>query len=106
MSWLKPACSTSGKTLNVALMVWFLASVKKETAFAVNRSAMLHFDLNRFALNRGLQKLAALKLIELESSRGKRARVKIIGLPELSLKRWGWRAPPVPSKTIGADNEA
>ena len=78
--WLGRAASLPGKTLNVAMALWWLHGMAKGKPFKLNRTALRTMNLERDAASNGLTHLEEAGLIQIERRPGQRPTISIIGI--------------------------
>lgn len=78
LNWLAAAAALPGKTLNVALAIWWLAGMSKAKEIHVTAAALKHFVLSNDAYLDGLNRLERAGLIKLARRVGSRARVSVV----------------------------
>ena len=78
LNWLSAAAALPGKTLNVALAIWWLAGMSKSREIPVTAAALKHFVLSNDAYLDGLNRLERAGLITLARRAGSRARVSLV----------------------------
>jgi hypothetical protein len=76
--WLKKAMQLSGKSVHVALVIWYLAGMKNKRQIKLTQKELDNFDIDRHAKYRALQALEAANLIHLESENGKNPLVTLL----------------------------
>ena len=78
LSWLGRAASLPGKTLHVALAVWYVASLAKQREAKLSRQASDAFGVGREGVAHGLKQLEAAGLVEVARKNGCCPRVTIL----------------------------
>jgi hypothetical protein len=78
LPWLSAAAALRGKTLNVALAIWWLAGMSKAKEIHVTTAALNHFAVSNDAYLDGLNRLERAGLITLARRAGSRARVSVV----------------------------
>lgn len=71
MDWLSAAARLPGKSLHVAIAIWFTASLNKSATVPLSNLAGLPFGLDRNAKYRALKWLEEADLIEVERKLGR-----------------------------------
>lgn len=79
MDWLSTAARLPGKSLHVAIAVWFTASLNKSATVPLSNLAGLPFGLDRNAKYRALAWLEEAGLIEVERKLGRAPIVTLLG---------------------------
>lgn len=82
MSWLSKAAHLPGKTLNVAIALWWLYGMKPGQSFKLTSKALEHLDVGRDAASDALRRLEEAGLIEVKRTKGQRPIVTILNLQE------------------------
>ncbi len=70
--WMQNAASLPGKTLAIALSLWYLKGLKGALTFSVTSKAVGLADCSRQAYSRGLNSLVLAGLIEVDQQAGRR----------------------------------
>jgi len=76
--WLRKAMQLSGKSLHVALVIWYLAGMKNKRQIKLTQKELDNFDINRHAKYRALEALEGANLIQLVSEKGKNPLVTLL----------------------------
>lgn len=82
LDWLSTAARLPGKSLHVAIAIWFTASLAKSATVSLSNIAGLPFGLDRNAKYRALQWLEEAGLISVERKLG---RAPVVTLLELKV---------------------
>jgi len=77
LGWITKAASVEGKTLHVALVLWFLAGLKRSHKVTVSQSKLRVFGVSRQASYRALFRLEGAGLVSVERHRGRNPIVTI-----------------------------
>lgn len=78
MEWLSMAAAMPGKTLNVAVALWWLHGMQEGKPFKLTKKAAALLNIGRDAASGGLAQLAQGGLITLHKRSGKRPEITII----------------------------
>ncbi len=78
LEWLAEAATFPGKTLNVALALWWIYGMTKGKPFQLTGGALMHLNVERGAANRGLARLEEAGLIQVDRKPGQRPTVTIL----------------------------
>jgi hypothetical protein len=81
LEWLSVAANLPGKTLNVAIALWWRHGMAKGKPFKLTRSALLALNVERDAERLGLARLEQAGLIQVERKPGQRPTISILDLP-------------------------
>lgn len=81
LDWLALAAKLPGKTLNVAIALWWLHGMAKGKPFKLTRMALKALNVARDAESAGLLRLEQAGLIQLERKPGQRPIVSILNPP-------------------------
>ena len=92
LEWLAKAAALPGKTVNVAMALWWHHGMAKGKPFKLTRMALMYFNIERDAAGLGLVRLEEAGLIQVGRNPGQRPTVTIVT-----------RATKMP--TLGADTE-
>jgi hypothetical protein len=84
LNWISAAARLPGKSLHVAIAIWFTASIEKSATVRLSNLGSLPFGLDRNAKYRALQWLEEARLIEVERKLGRSPMVTILETPEAS----------------------
>ncbi len=82
LDWLSTAANLPGKSLHVAIAIWFTASLKKSPTVSLSNLASLPFGLDRNAKYRALQWLEAAGLIAVDRKLGRSPMVTLLEVGE------------------------
>lgn len=78
LDWLSRAAALPGRSLHVAIAVWFMAGLKKTSVVPVSNITGLQFGLDRNAKYRALDWLENANLIKVERRAGRAPIVTIL----------------------------
>ncbi len=78
LAWLIKASCLPGKTLEVAIVLWFLSGVKKTTTIALPNKIMDEFGIDRHAKRRALLAMEQARLIAVSQKTGRSPVVTIL----------------------------
>lgn len=78
LEWLSVAASLPGKTLNVAIALWWRHGIAKGQPFKLTRTALKTMNVERDAASAGLARLEEAGVIRVERMPGQRPRVWIL----------------------------
>jgi hypothetical protein len=81
LDWLSRAAALPGRSLHVAIAVWFMAGLKKTAVVPVSNITGLQFGLDRNAKYRALEWLENASLISVERRAGRAPIVTILEPP-------------------------
>ena len=81
LDWLSRAAALPGRSLHVAIAVWFMAGLKKTSMVPVSNITSLQFGLDRNAKYRALEWLEHANLIAVERRAGRAPIVTILEAP-------------------------
>jgi hypothetical protein len=81
LDWLSRAAALPGRSLHVAMAVWFMAGLRKSRTVPVSNVTGLQFGLDRNAKYRALEWLENAKLISVERQVGRAPIVTILEPP-------------------------
>ena len=84
LSWLSSAASLSGKTINVALALWWLNGLSKGKPFKLTQKALDHLNVSREIAGDCLHRLEQQKLIRVKRRNGCSPVVMILALDATS----------------------
>lgn len=85
LEWLGKAAALPGKTLNVALAIWWLHGMSGSKSFKLTRKALKYMNVERDAASAGLIRLEQAGLIQVERKPGQRPTISIVGvIPRLT----------------------
>jgi hypothetical protein len=77
--WLAAAARLGGKSLNVALAVWYVAGLAKGKPAKLTAAELAKFSTTRQAARRSLYKLEGAGLITVDRQQGRAPRVAVVG---------------------------
>jgi hypothetical protein len=78
ISWLDKAAALPGKTLNIAIALWWLHGMAKGKPLKLTQTALNYFNVKRDAASDGLARLENSKLIQVERHAGRRPTISIL----------------------------
>jgi len=78
LAWLSEAAKLPGKTLNVALALWWRHGMARGKPFKLTRKALKTLNVERDAASAGLARLEQAGLIQVERKPGQRPTVSIL----------------------------
>ncbi|MDA0995217.1 MAG: hypothetical protein O3A13_16520 [Proteobacteria bacterium] len=78
MAWLEKAAELPGKTINVALALWWLHGMNDGKAFKLTGKALAYLHVSRDATYNGLERLEKIGLIQVERKPGSRPTISIL----------------------------
>ena len=78
LEWLGKAAELPGKTLNVALALWWRHGMAKGKPFKLTRKALKCLNVERDAASSGLVRLEGAGLIQVERRPGQRPIISIV----------------------------
>ena len=78
LEWLSRATVLSGKTLNVAIALWWLHGMSNGKPFKLTRIALKYLSVGRDAASDGLVRLEQAGLIHVERKKGQRPVISIV----------------------------
>jgi hypothetical protein len=78
MDWLTKATVLPGKTLNVAIALWWLHGMSKGKPFKLTQAALDYMNVERDAASNGLRRLERTGLIKVERRPGQRPMIAIV----------------------------
>lgn len=89
LEWLGKAAALPGKTLNVAIALWWLNGMKKGAPFKLTQRSLQYMHVGREAASDGLRRLEGVGLIKIERKSGQRPTITIVEqcCPCVSTKR-------------------
>ena len=76
--WLIKASCLPGRTLEVAIVLWFLSGVKKSKVIALPNKILSEFGVDRYAKKRALDRLEEAGLVSVSQSTGRSPIVTIL----------------------------
>jgi hypothetical protein len=80
LEWLGVAAKLPGKTLNVAIALWWRHGMAKGKPFKLTQSALKTLNVERDAERTGLARLEQAGLIQIERKAGQRPTISILDL--------------------------
>jgi hypothetical protein len=78
MAWLEVALKLPGKTINVAIALWWRRGMAKGKPFKLTQTALKLVNVERDAANDGLTRLEQVGLIQVERKPGQRPIISIL----------------------------
>jgi hypothetical protein len=81
LEWLNRAAALPGKTLNVAIALWWRHGMANGKPFKLTRMALVGLSVQRDAASAGLVRLEQAGLIAMEKSPGQRPTISIVLAP-------------------------
>ena len=78
LEWVEGAARLPGKSLHVALALWYLAGLKRSMTVSVSNRALRPFGVDRFAKRRALNWMAKAGLVRVETVNGRSPTVEIV----------------------------
>jgi hypothetical protein len=81
-SWITRASQLPGRSLHVALGVWYLAGLTKKGTVKLSGNVLKDLGVDRYAANRGLKQLEDAGLVEVERHAGRQPIVTILDAEE------------------------
>ena len=78
MAWLSKAAQLPGKTLHVAMALWWLHGMAKGKPLKLTQKALDYFNVSRYAVRGGLALLERQGLIGVERKAGQRPTISIL----------------------------
>jgi len=78
MPWLSRAAYLPGKTLSVAIALWWLYGMGSGQPFKLTRTALKYFNIGRDATSDALCRLEEAGLIEVKRTKGQRPTITIL----------------------------
>jgi hypothetical protein len=85
LDWLSVAANLPGKTLNVAVALWWRHGMAKGKPFKLTQTALKAMNIERDAERLGLARLEQAGLIKVERKSGQRPTISILDLPRRAL---------------------
>jgi hypothetical protein len=82
LNWLCSAAQLPGKSLHVAIAIWFLAGLNKSVSLKLSQSVLNDFGVDRHSKSRALRRLTAAKLISLQSAPGCAPVITVLAIVE------------------------
>lgn len=87
LRWLIKAAQLPGKSMTIAIAIWFLCGVKRSLTIKLSGKLLREFNISRSTSYRGLKRLENAGLIVVERHRGRNAIVTIIKETTWEIKR-------------------
>ena len=78
LGWIRKAAGVEGKTLHVAIALWFLAGLNRSRKVALSQSTLRLFGVSRQASYRALTRLETAELVSVNRHRGRNPIVTIL----------------------------
>jgi hypothetical protein len=78
LEWFEMASALPGKTLHVALAIWFQVGLERTTTVKLGQKRVARFAVSRDAKYDALRRLAEAGLIELEQRPGQAAQITLV----------------------------
>ena len=78
LAWLGRAANLSGKTLNVAIALWWCHGMAKGKPFKLTQMALKTLNVERDAASTGLTRLEEVGLIQIERRPGQRPTISLL----------------------------
>jgi hypothetical protein len=78
LPWLSAAAALPGKTLNVAMVIFWLAGMSKHKEFQITGASLRHLAISEDAFRDGLKRLEKAGLIRVNQVPGRRPRVTVL----------------------------
>ena len=78
LEWLEKAAALPGKTLNVAIALWWRHGMAKDKPFKLTRAALKCLNVERDAASAGLIRLERAGLIRVERRPGQRPMISMV----------------------------
>jgi hypothetical protein len=82
-AWLAKAARQSGKALHVAVVIWFLAGIKRKRSISLSNTALKELGVDRFSKARALRALEEVGLVSVKRPPGCNPVVTIIDVNEI-----------------------
>ena len=82
LNWLSRAAQLPGKSIHVALAIWYLAGLKKSASVKLGQSVLNDFGVDRHSKARALKQLASAKLISIQSAPGCAPVITVLAITE------------------------
>ena len=77
-SWLEQAAKLPGKSLHVAMVLWTLAGINGCRQIRLERKVLGRFNVERWAARKGLARLQAAGLVQVDRKPGRSPIVKLL----------------------------
>jgi hypothetical protein len=81
VAWLQVAAKLPGKSLHVAVVVWYRWHLEKRPAISLTKSKLARFGVERHAASRALDRLETAGLVNVKRAKGRSPRVTIVSVP-------------------------
>lgn len=78
LEWLSKAAAFPGKTLHIAIALWWRQGMAKGTSFKLTQAALKYLYVERDAASAGLLRLEQAGLIQVERNPGRRPTISIL----------------------------
>lgn len=78
LEWLRQAADLPGKTLNVAIALWWQHGMSKGKPIKLTQTALRYLNVERDAASAGLARLELAGLVEVERKPGQRPSISIL----------------------------
>ena len=78
LGWIMKAAGVEGKTLHVAITLWFLVGLKRSHEVPLSHSTLRLFGVSRQASYRALKRLETVGLVSVDRHRGRNPIVTIL----------------------------
>ena len=82
LNWLCKAAQLPGKSLQVAIAIWFLAGCNNSSTVKLNQAILTDFGVTRYCKYRALEWLSGAGLIAVQEINGKNPLVTVLPVPE------------------------
>lgn len=92
LDWLLKAAAQPGKTLHVAIALWYLSGVKKSFTFRLSQKLLGEFGVSRKTSYMAINSLERAGLITTHRSKGRAAEICIIQPHPIQLEKIGYTA--------------
>lgn len=80
LEWLSKAAALPGKTINLAIALWWLHGMTNGRPFKLTKKALEYMQVGRDAASDGLTRLENVGLIEVVRRPGQRPTISILGV--------------------------
>lgn len=84
MDWLSQAAELPGKTLNVALAIWWINGMTQSESFKLTRKSLSLLCIKRDAASTSLKRLEGAGLIKVQRKVGQRPVISILNLQDVN----------------------
>ena len=101
LEWLGVAASLPGKTINVALALWWRRGMAQGKPFKLTRAALTALNVERDAERKGIARLEQAGLIHVERKPGQRPLISILDLPRSTSPPGDSQTRPAPAGQLG-----